>query len=92
MTMKFEWDEAKRLANIEKHGVDFLDAAMMLCDMPWLEEDSRRNYGETRCRAAGIHGGRLLVVAFTPREGAFRIISARWANARERRKYADQIS
>ena len=25
--MKFKWDEAKRLANVRKHGMDFADAA-----------------------------------------------------------------
>jgi len=24
--MRFEWDERKRLANLEKHGLDFIDA------------------------------------------------------------------
>ncbi|HML55820.1 MAG TPA: hypothetical protein PKC79_17130 [Solidesulfovibrio magneticus] len=33
--------------------------------------------------------GHLLIVVFTIRGGAFRIISARKANARERRNYAD---
>ncbi len=23
--MEFEWDEAKRLSNLDKHGIDFLD-------------------------------------------------------------------
>jgi uncharacterized DUF497 family protein len=23
--MKYEWDEAKRLSNIQKHGIDFAD-------------------------------------------------------------------
>lgn len=23
--MKYEWDEAKRLANLRKHGIDFAD-------------------------------------------------------------------
>jgi uncharacterized protein len=23
--MEFEWDEAKRLANLDKHGIDFVD-------------------------------------------------------------------
>ena len=27
--MIFEWDEAKRLANLEKHGVDFRVAAFI---------------------------------------------------------------
>lgn len=28
-TMKFEWDEEKRLASIAKHGVDFSDACRL---------------------------------------------------------------
>jgi uncharacterized DUF497 family protein len=27
--MKFTWDEAKRLSNIEKHGIDFADVPPM---------------------------------------------------------------
>ena len=89
MTMKFDWDETKRRANIEKHGVDFIEAARMLGGLPSMLEDGRRDYGEQRCLAIGEEDGRLLMVVFTIREGIFRIISARKANARERRKYAD---
>jgi uncharacterized DUF497 family protein len=27
--MDFEWDEEKRLKNIEKHGIDFIDADIL---------------------------------------------------------------
>ena len=27
--MQFEWDEAKRVSNYQKHGVDFLEAALI---------------------------------------------------------------
>ena len=30
--MEFEWDETKRLTNIEKHGVDFAEAIEMFTD------------------------------------------------------------
>ncbi len=86
--MEFEWDEAKRRSNLAKHGVDFVDAARMLCGSPAMAEDSRRNYGEERCVAMGEEAGNILVVVFTIRSGAFRIISARKANAREKKKYA----
>ena len=89
LTMEFDWDETKRRANIEKHGVDFIEAERMLGGMPSMLEDGRRDYGERRCLAVGEEAGRLLVVVFTVREGVFRIISARKANARERSKYAD---
>lgn len=92
MTMRFEWDEGKRRSNLEKHGVDFSEAVRMLSGMPWLEADSRRDYGERRCRAVGWIDGEVLVAVFTIRQGAFRIISARRANARERGRYAQEIS
>ena len=87
MNMEFEWDEAKRQSNLEKHGVDFVDAALVLADAPLFLEDARRDYGEQRCLAFGEMNGLIFVVAFTLRDGAFRIISARRANARERRFY-----
>lgn len=52
-----------------------------------LKKDDRRDYGEQRCMALGECCGHLLVVVFTVRDNAFRIISARKANARERNKY-----
>ncbi|WP_176632078.1 BrnT family toxin [Desulfolutivibrio sulfoxidireducens] len=87
--MLYEWDEAKRQANISKHGVDFVEAMAVLEDMPTLLVDDRFDYRESRCIAIGEAKGRILVVAFTMRGDVFRIISVRKANARERRKYAD---
>jgi uncharacterized DUF497 family protein len=44
--------------------------------------------GEYRFVSLGYSGkGRLLVVAYTEREGRIRLISSREAAARERRKY-----
>lgn len=63
----------------------------LLADAPLLHDDSRQDYGERRCQAIGIVDGKMLVVIFTIREGSFRIISARRANSRERRKYAKDL-
>jgi len=38
--MDFEWDEAKRLANLEKHGVDFLRAQMLFDGRPVITAQS----------------------------------------------------
>ncbi|MEA5088053.1 BrnT family toxin [Solidesulfovibrio sp.] len=89
--MEFEWDEVKRQANIAKHGIDFYDAKVALEDAPMMLVDTRKEYGERRCIAAGEVHGHMLLVVFTIRNGVFRIISARKANSRERRKYADQV-
>jgi len=92
MNMEFEWDEAKRRSNLKKHGVDFIDAALVLADAPLILEDTRHDYGEQRCLAFGEMNGLFFVVAFTLRDGAFRIISARRANSRERRFYESQTA
>ncbi len=88
LTCDFAWDENKRQANITKHGVDFTDAALILADDPLIWKDSREEYGEQRCIAIGERNDLHYVVVFTPRDGACRIISARRANARERKRYA----
>ncbi|GFM37726.1 hypothetical protein DSM19430T_24100 [Desulfovibrio psychrotolerans] len=86
--MRFDWDDTKRRANVAKHDIDFTLAAEMLQCAPHLVRDSRKEYGEDRCQAVGEQDGMVLVVVFTMRDdNVFRIISARRANARERRKY-----
>jgi uncharacterized DUF497 family protein len=81
--MDIEWDETKRAANQAKHGVDFPAAARILEGGPLIFADERRDYGEARYVALGKLADRLLVVVFTLRGSAVRIISARKANARE---------
>ena len=44
--MAFEWDEAKRLANIQKHGIDFADVEQVFAGDFVETEDLRRDYGE----------------------------------------------
>jgi uncharacterized protein len=52
----------------------------------WVEvEDARANYGETRMKAIGQAEADILVVVYTVRGTALRIISARRANRKERR-------
>jgi hypothetical protein len=44
--MKFTWDEAKRLSNIEKHGIDFADVPPMFDGDVFSIEDQRFDYGK----------------------------------------------
>ena len=46
--MKFEWDEAKRKSNIEKHGIDFVDTSVLFENVTLTIEDDRFDYGEER--------------------------------------------
>jgi uncharacterized DUF497 family protein len=91
--VRFEWDEAKRKANIAKHGIDFLDVPEMLGSLMLAGPDSRKDYGETRKVGFGFIRGRLMVVAFTEREpNSIRMISARKANTREEASYQEAVA
>ena len=87
--MEFEWDENKRLANLEKHGIDFTVALLVFEDENRINYvDDRKSYGETRIRTVGKIKNELIVsVINTDRNNKIRIISARRANQKEREDY-----
>jgi len=83
----FEWDEAKSDANFRQRGFDFAYAAGIF-DGPILElDDDRVDYGEVRVRTIGQVDALILLVVYTWRGPARRIISARLANRKERDVY-----
>jgi uncharacterized DUF497 family protein len=49
--------------------------------------DDRQDHGEERWNAFGMVDGRIVVVTYTLRDGATRIISARLAEPHEKRRY-----
>jgi len=85
--MDFEWDPRKAAVNRRKHRVDLADAATVLHDelaVTVLDDDP----DEERFVTVGADAlGRILVVVFTWRGRRIRLISARPATARERRRY-----
>lgn len=86
--MRYEWDEAKRRANLAKHGVDFAQAADLEWETALTLPDARFGYAEERNATFGFIGDRLYALVWTPRaDGAVRIISLRKANRREVRRY-----
>jgi hypothetical protein len=89
--VKFEWDEQKNRINIEKHGISFEDAKAIFEDVRITAVDTRQSYGEIRNISLGTVHGRICVVVYTERKGVKRIISARKANQRERRRYHEFI-
>jgi uncharacterized DUF497 family protein len=90
--MNIEWDEEKRLSNVAKHAVDFVDA-WKLFSHPYLEkEDARKEYGEKRFSGFGYIEGRLMVVTFTRRGDSLRIISLRKANEREQKRFKAAVA
>ena len=54
-------------------------------------EDDRRDYGEDRFITIGFLDGAMVVLVWTPRGGADRIISMRKANERERALYGPRF-
>jgi uncharacterized DUF497 family protein len=96
MKTRFEWDPAKAASNRRKHGVSFEIAIRAFADPFALTEQDRIEDGEQRWQTLGfVEGYLLLLVAHTlsdqdadgqPIE-IIRIISARAADRRERRRY-----
>lgn len=82
---EFEWDEAKRRSNLEKHKIDFEDAARVF-DGPFLVGESRRG-DELRHAVLGSVDEIEIVVICTIRQTVCRVISARRARKNEREKY-----
>ena len=89
----FEWDPAKARANKCKHGVEFADAATAFDDPAQLvaPDAIHTKLGEVREWLIGSSDQGVLVVVFTRRMHGrrIRIISARKASRKERRRYEE---
>jgi len=99
MSTRFEWDPVKAAANLRKHGVSFEIAMRAFADPFALTEQDRIEGGEARWQTLGmVEGLVLLLVAHTfadeDEDGeaieVIRIISARAADRRERRRYEQE--
>ena len=90
--MKFEWDDEKALANVEKHGVTFAEAVEVFYDPNAVEnEDAGHSHEEARFVIIGYSTKRMLFVVFAQRHGdAIRIISARLPTPKERKLYEER--
>ena len=88
--MGYEWDEEKAATNFRKHGVDFADAVLVFEDELTLTMRDLSSDREERFVALGQDpNGRLLVVIYTWRGERIRLISAREATGKERRRYGE---
>lgn len=81
----YEWDEAKRLKTIEKHGIDFLDLGAFFGST--ILVGSASSDDEPRFLAIGELNGSVITVIFTERNGRRRIITARKARRYEREDF-----
>ncbi len=93
MALTFEWDEEKAQSNLKKHDVSFEEARTVFGDpLSITMTDPRHSAEEERYIDIGMSAsGRLLVVVYTERGAAMRIINSRKAAAREREVYEEQI-
>ena len=86
--MPIRFDPAKAAANLEKHGVSFADAELVLFDPLAMTIEDRDAAGERRFVSIGLSaGGEVLVVVHVERGIERRLISARRATRKERKTY-----
>ncbi len=83
----YEWDESKHEANLEKHGLDFMDAGLVYESELKLTMASKKGGSETRFVDYALVGNMLLALIYTVRYEAVRVISFRPAHRNERRAY-----
>ncbi|WP_431702576.1 BrnT family toxin [Pseudomonas sp. BR20] len=90
-TFRIQYDEAKNIANQQKHkGISLADAEPVFNDEIALTIQDH-DHDEERWVTMGTDArGRILVVTYTCRDPNFvRVISARLASKNERRRYLE---
>lgn len=71
--------------------MDLARADEVLCGATLTAKDRRQDYGEDRYITIGTLDEAMVVLVWTPRGDAYRIISMRKANERERRLYGPRL-
>ena len=89
--MPIEFDAAKRVATLQARGLDMARAEEVFAGATLTVEDDRRDYGEDRFFTVGFLEGTMVVLVWTLRDDAHRIISMRKANERERTLYGPRF-
>ena len=89
--MEFEWDEEKAAANLAEHEVSFNEAKTVFDDPLYVDfYDPDHSYDEHRYLIVGeSQQRRLLIVSYTERGDAVRLISAREVTSAERKAYEE---
>ncbi|WP_346300260.1 BrnT family toxin [Halomonas sp. BM-2019] len=89
--MELTFDAAKRDQTLQARGLDFADAGKVFAGHHFTRGDDRQDYGEDRYITVGLLDDRMVVLVWTPRGAARRIISMRKANEREQQKYRSRL-
>jgi uncharacterized DUF497 family protein len=89
--MDIEYDPVKRKRTLSERGLDFARASEIFAGHHFTAEDAREDYSEPRFITVGLLDERMVVMVWTPRGKARRIISMRKANEREKNRYAYRL-
>ena len=89
--MDFEFDPAKRAWTLAERGLDMAEVGAIFEGSVITYPDDRRDYAEPRFITVGRLRGRMVVVVWTPRGNAYRIVSLRKANVREQGTYGPRV-
>jgi uncharacterized DUF497 family protein len=81
--MHSSWDERKRKANLEAHGLDFVDAEKVFEGPTFTYEDDRFEYPEQRFVTLGFLNRVAVSIVHTQTEDEIRVISFRKATKKE---------
>jgi uncharacterized DUF497 family protein len=78
LSISFEWDSTKDRFNQAKHGVSFAEAQGAFLDKRRIlaEDLQHSTVKESRYFCFGAHGGGIMTVRFTYRDGVVRIFGA----------------
>ncbi len=85
--MRITFNRQKRDLTLQERGLDFADAKKVFASRHATLPDDRKDYGEDRFITAGMLDNRLVVIVWTPRGVARRVISMRHAHAKEERRW-----
>ena len=89
--MNLEFNKVKRDKTLHERGLDFARANEIFAGFHFTGQDNREIYDEHRFITVGYLDTRLVVLVWTPRGEARRIISMRKANDREKAIYANHL-
>ncbi len=90
--MRITCNRQKRLLTLQDRGLYMRRAGEGFAGPPFIRPDLRLDYGEARFITVGWLESRLVVMAWTPRGTARRIISMRHCHEREAKVFRPYFS
>jgi uncharacterized DUF497 family protein len=91
--MRFEWNEAKRRANLRDHRIDFaaVEKEEIFASETVSRLDDRFEYGERRFLTLGLLKGKVVAISHTESDEVVRLISVRKASKNEENIYFNEV-